>query len=325
MIAIDQLTSILKHRILVLDGAMGTQIQRLRLSEDDFRGELFCNHQQKLASNNDILVLSNPQIVARIHRSYLESGADIITTNTFNSNYISQQEFGTHGYVEQINFEAAALARSVADEFTQNNSSKPRFVAGSMGSTAYIASIINNSPFKVLKCETFEKAYYQQAKALIQGGVDILLVETVVDTLVAKAAFAAIERVQRELQVAIPVVVSATITRNNGCLPTGQSLQSFVESMLLLKPFGIGLNCSFGAEQIAPYIEFISESTNLCVSVHPNAGFPPNYQSPIEMSGYIENMLKRRHVNIVGGCCGTTPEHIAQIAKVASNIAPRTF
>lgn len=326
----DLIRELLKKRILVLDGAMGTVIQRFKLSEEDFRGDLFLNHRINLKGNNDLLVLTKPQVIETIHREYLEAGADIVETNTFNSTSISQREYGTEDYVEKLNYEGACLARKLADEFTLANPDKPRFVAGSMGPTGCTASMspdVINPGFRAVTFDDLVAAYTLQAKSLIRGGVDILLLETIFDTLNAKAGLFAIWNVQKELNVDIPVMVSATVADKSGRLLAGQTLKAFIAAISHYPLLSIGLNCSFGAEQIMPYVEEISQNTEFFVSVHPNAGLPNQLglydQTPEKMAIVVAKMLNKGIVNIVGGCCGTTPKHIEKIAEAASLYKPR--
>lgn len=324
------LIKIASQRILILDGAMGTQLQRYRLTEDDFRGDQFKNHPNNLKGNNDILSLTRPNVVEEIHRAYLEAGADIIETNTFNATSIAQSDYGTEHLVFEINRVAAQIARKVADEFTTANHDKPRFVAGSMGPTNRTASIspdVNNPAYRAVTFDTLANAYKEQALGLIEGGVDILLIETIFDTLNAKAALFAIEQATSLKNVDIPVMVSGTITDASGRTLAGQTLQAFIESISHYPLFSIGLNCAMGAEQLIPYIEELAANTEYLVSAHPNAGLPNELgeydQSAREMANLIERMLAKGMVNIVGGCCGTSPEHIKHIAKVVEGYKPR--
>lgn len=326
----ETLKKIASQRIIILDGAMGTQLQRFKLSEDDFRGILFANHNKNLKGNNDILSLTCPDVVEKIHRAYLEAGADIIETNTFNATSIAQNDYGTEHLVFEINRTAAQIARKVADEFTALNPNKPRFVAGSMGPTNRTASIspdVNNPAYRAVTFDTLANAYKEQALGLIEGGADILLVETVFDTLNAKAALFAIEQAKNQKNIDIPVMVSGTITDASGRTLTGQTLRAFIESVSHYPLFSIGLNCALGAEQLIPYIEELSANTEFLVSVHPNAGLPNELgeydQSAREMTNLIERMLAKGLLNIVGGCCGTSPEHIELIAKAVDDYKPR--
>ncbi|MCB8964424.1 MAG: methionine synthase [Bacteroidales bacterium] len=320
----------LKQRILVLDGATGTMIQRFKLQEADFRGSLFASHPQNLKGDNDLLVLTRPDVIESIHRDYLNAGADIIETNTFNATTISQADYGMQDWVEKLNYEGARIARRVADEFTALNPSKPRFVAGSMGPTNRTASMspdVNRPSFRAVTFFDLVAAYSQQAKALIEGGVDILLVETIFDTLNAKAALFAISNVLDELDKDVPVMVSATVADISGRLLAGQTLEAFLASVSHYPLLSVGLNCAFGAEQLLPYVEEISAKSKFWVSVHPNAGLPNQLgeydQSAEEMASIVEGYLKSGLVNIIGGCCGTTPLHIEKIAALVDKYSPR--
>jgi 5-methyltetrahydrofolate--homocysteine methyltransferase len=327
---IQLLKEILNQRILVLDGAMGTQLQGFNLSEDDFRGKLLADHPISVKGNNDLLVITRPDVVELVHRRYLEAGADIVETNTFNATSISQSDYGTQHLVFKINCEAAKIARKVADEFTAQNPSKPRFVAGSIGPTNRTASMsphVNNPAFRAVTFDMLVEAYQEQVLGLIAGGVDILLVETVFDTLNAKASLFAIGKVLEDKGLDIPVMISGTITDASGRTLSGQTLRAFVESVSHFSLLSIGLNCALGAEQLIPYIEELSASTQFFVSAHPNAGLPNELggydQSAKQMADLVEIMLKRGMLNIVGGCCGTSPEHIRQIAEIAKKYSPR--
>ncbi len=326
------LKEITSHRILILDGAMGTQLQKFELTENDFRGTRFANHPKSLKGNNDILVLTKPDLVEHVHRAYFEVGADIVETNTFNSTSISQSDYGTEHLVREINREAARIARKVADEFTTQNPSKPRFVAGSIGPTNRTASMspnVHNPAYRAVTFDMLAKAYEEQVLGLIEGGVDILLVETIFDTLNAKAALFAIGKVLEDKKLDIPVMVSGTITDASGRTLSGQTLRAFIESVSHYPLFSIGLNCALGAEQLIPYIEELSANTKFLVSAHPNAGLPNELggydQSAREMAKLVEKMLQRGALNIVGGCCGTSPEHIHRIAELAKTYSPRVI
>lgn len=326
----SRFNQLLSQRILVLDGAMGTMIQRFKLQENDFRGSILVNHKQNLKGNNDLLVLTRPDVIESIHGDYLRAGADIIETNTFNATVVSQSEYGTQDLVEKINFEGARIARKVADEFTKLNPNKPRFVAGSMGPTNRTASMspdVNRPAYRAVTFDDLAKAYGQQARALVQGGVDLLLVETIFDTLNAKAALFGIFQVLDELQKDIPVMASATVADTSGRLLSGQTLEAFLTSVSQFPLLSVGLNCAFGAEQLLPYVAELSKKSKFWLSAHPNAGLPNQLgeydQSAEEMANVIEKMLQQNLVNIVGGCCGTTPLHIEKIAKVVPKYSPR--
>ena len=326
------INKILQERILVLDGAMGTMLQRHRLTEEDFRGERFKNHPKSLKGNNDLLILTQPEIVAGVHRAYLEAGADIIETNTFNSTSISQSDYDTQSFVREINIAGARLAKKVAVEITNSNPSKPRFVAGSIGPTNRTASIspnVSNPAFRASTFDDFVTAYIEQVEGLIEGGVDILLVETIFDTLNAKAALFAIEEVFEKLGKRLPVMVSGTITDASGRTLSGQTLSAFLCSVSHFPLLSVGFNCALGAKQLLPYIEELSNSCKFYVSAHPNAGLPNQLgeydQSAFEMATIVEEMLKLGTLNIIGGCCGTTPLHIEQLAIVAEKYKPRSI
>ena len=319
-----------KERILILDGAMGTMIQRYRLDEAGYRGARFKDHKRDLKGNNDLLVLSQPQIISEIHNAYLEAGADIIETNTFNAQAISQSDYGLEDIVYEMNFAAAKLAREAADAWTRKTPDKPRFVAGAIGPTNRTASIspdVNNPGFRNVSFDTLVEAYTTQTRGLIEGGADTILIETVFDTLNAKAAGFAVEQVFDALGVRLPIMISGTITDLSGRNLSGQTPEAFWYSMQHLEPFSIGLNCSFGAEQLRPSVDEIAHVAGTYVSVYPNAGLPNEMgeydESPEFMAGLLETWAKDGLINIVGGCCGTTPEHIRTIAAAVSKYKPR--
>ncbi len=321
---------IIKERILILDGAMGTMLQKYGFSEKEFRGELFKDNPGELKGNLDLLSLTQPKAIEEIHRSYLEAGADIIETNTFSSTTIAMADYNLENLVYRLNFESASLARKTADEYTQRDPSKPRFVAGSMGPTNKTASIspdVNNPGFRAVDFEDLRIAYKQQAEALLDGGVDILLVETVFDTLNAKAALFAIEQIKEERGFDIPVMLSGTITDNSGRTLSGQTVEAFLISVSHFPLFSIGLNCALGADQLRTYIKRLSVAAGFNISVHPNAGLPNPFgeydQSPQMMRDIIHSYLEEGLINIVGGCCGTTPDHIREIAELARQYPPR--
>lgn len=326
------INKILKERILVLDGAMGTMLQQHKLTEEDFRGERFKNHPKPLKGNNDLLVLTQTKIVEEVHRAYLAVGADIIETNTFNSTSISQGDYDTAHLVRELNVAAAAIARKVADEFTQKNPSKPRFVAGSIGPTNKTTSLspnVSNPAYRAVTFDNLVVAYSEQVEGLIEGGVDILLVETIFDTLNAKAALFAIDEVFHKIRRRLPVMVSGTITDASGRTLSGQTLAAFLCSVSHFPLLSVGLNCALGAKQLMPYVEELSRTSKFYVSAHPNAGLPNQLgeydQSAQEMADIIEEMLKLGTINIIGGCCGTTPLHIEKIAQLAEKYKPRTI
>ncbi len=324
--------SIVDNRILVLDGAMGTMIQRYGLSETDFRNEALKDHPHDLKGNNDLLSVTRPDIIREIHSVYFEAGADIAETNTFSGTAIAQADYGLAAdeWVYKINYESAKIAREVADDFTRREPSKPRFVAGSIGPTNRTASLspdVNDPGFRAITFAELRNAYKLQAEALLDGSVDLLLVETVFDTLNAKAALNAIELIKTERGIDPPVMVSGTITDASGRTLSGQTAEAFLISVSHVNPFSVGLNCALGAEQLKPYLQTISNKTEFYVSAHPNAGLPNEFgeydQTPEEMAGEIDGYLKEGLVNVVGGCCGTTPEHIKAISELVKNYNPR--
>ena len=329
-----QLDSIAQERILILDGAMGSMLQALNLDEDDFRGSAFAGHPTALKGCFDLLCLTKPEAIGAIHEAYLEAGADIIETCSFNSTSISLSGYGLGDRAYDISAAAAQIARKSADKFSA--SGKPRFVAGSMGPTAKGASLYPDfyDPSKrSIVWDELEAAYYDNARGLLDGGADIFLIETVFDTINAKAALFAISRLLKERQTGVPVMISATIASESGHLLSGQTLEAFCFSVLYHSPFGkdalwsIGLNCSFGAEKLLPHIRLLSDISHCMISAHPNAGLPDNSgvyeETPERMAANIETYMKEGLVNIVGGCCGTTPAHITAIAEKAKAYKPR--
>ena len=321
---------IAKKRILILDGAMGTMIQKHQLDEDDFRKGWFENHPSSLKGNNDLLSLTKPEIVKEIHSAFFESGADIVETNTFSGTSIAQLDYGLENYAYDINFHGAKIAKEVANEFTKKEPSKPRFVAGSIGPTNRTASIspdVNDPGFRNINFDQLNIAFQEQAKALILGGVDILFVETIFDTLNAKAALYAISQVFKELKKSIPVMVSGTITDASGRTLTGQTAEAFLVSMSHFPLLSVGLNCALGAKEMKPYLKTLAKKSSFLISAHPNAGLPNEFgeydDTPKIMVDQIREFLKDGLINIIGGCCGTTPEHISAISKLAKEYSPR--
>ncbi len=324
--------SLLAQRILVIDGAMGTMIQRYRLQEADYRGERFADFSHDLKGNNDLLSITQPHIIEEIHRQYLEAGADIIETNTFNGTSISQADYGLQALAYELNFASASIARKVADDFTTRNPNHPRYVAGAIGPTNKTASIspdVNNPGFRGITFEELRLAYREQACGLIDGGADILLVETVFDTLNAKAALFAIEELFDERGLRLPVMVSGTITDASGRTLSGQTAEAFWISIKHIPLLSIGLNCALGAREMRPYLEALSGIANCCVSAYPNAGLPNEFgqydQDAAEMREYIRDFAASGFVNIIGGCCGTTPDHIRAMAEGVKGIPPRAI
>jgi 5-methyltetrahydrofolate--homocysteine methyltransferase len=317
---------IIKERILVLDGAMGTMIQRYKLEEFDFREGAFENHTKPLKGNNDLLSITRPEIIKEIHRQYFKAGADIVETNTFSGTWIAQADYDLEDAVYQINFQSAKIAKEVASEFTD----KPRFVAGSIGPTNRTASIspdVNDPGYRAISFDQLVDAYKQQVEALMDGGVDVLLVETVFDTLNAKAALFAIDVVFDEQGVKLPIMVSGTITDQSGRTLTGQTTEAFLISLSHMPLLSIGLNCALGANLMRPYLQILNEKSPFAVSAHPNAGLPNEFgkydESPELMAKQIKEFLDEGLINIIGGCCGTTPDHIKAIADLVVNYKPR--
>ncbi|MGC1472524.1 MAG: homocysteine S-methyltransferase family protein [Psychroserpens sp.] len=320
----------IEKRILVLDGAMGTMLQRYNFSEEDFRGERFKDYPSSLKGNNDLLSLTQPQAIADIHKLYFEAGADIVETNTFSGTTIAMADYNMEDLVYELNFESAKIAKQVATAFTKLNPNKPRFVAGSIGPTNKTASMspdVNRPEYRAVTFDELRIAYKQQVEALIDGGADVLLVETIFDTLNAKAALFAIEEVKEERQIEIPILVSGTITDASGRTLSGQTVEAFLTSVSHIPLLSVGFNCALGAEQLKPYLQRLSKETEFFTSAHPNAGLPNAFgeydQSSEEMQSYIEDYLKDGLINIIGGCCGTNPEHIKAIAEVAQKYRPR--
>ncbi len=325
------LIRLLEERILVLDGAMGTMIQRYKLTEDDFRGDILKDHSGELKGNNDILSLTRPNIIKEIHEQYLEAGADIIETNTFNANRISQTDYGTENLSYEINLHAAKLAKEAAEKFTKKDSSKPRFAAGALGPTNQTASIspdVNNPGFRKVYFDTLRDAYREQAKGLMDGGADIILIETIFDTLNAKAAIYAVSRLFEETGRQLPVMISGTIVDMSGRTLSGQTTEAFLISIKHTPNLlSVGLNCSLGPKQMRPYVEELSEKAPCFTSLYPNAGLPNEFggydETPSDMSSVLKEYAVAGFLNIIGGCCGTTPEHIKVFAQEAAKLKPR--
>jgi 5-methyltetrahydrofolate--homocysteine methyltransferase len=321
---------ILKERIMIIDGAMGTMIQPYKLTEEDFRGERWKNHGHPLQGNNDLLSISRPDVIKEIHRKYLEAGADIIETNTFSSTTIAQADYHLEDAVYDLNYYSAKIAKEVAEEFTRKDPSKPRFVAGAMGPTNRVASMspdVNNPGYRNITFDQLKTAFKQQAQGLLEGGADLFLIETITDTLNAKAALFAIQELLEEKGVKIPIMVSGTITDASGRTLTGQTTEAFLISVSHAPLLSIGLNCALGADKLRPYLQVLNEKAPFFVSAYPNAGLPNEFgqydQTAEEMGDQIEEYLKEGLINLVGGCCGTTPEHIRIIAQLAAKYPPR--
>ncbi|MSP85387.1 MAG: 5-methyltetrahydrofolate--homocysteine methyltransferase [Flavobacteriaceae bacterium] len=320
----------IKKRILILDGAMGTMLQRYNFSEEDFRGERFKDFPHSLKGNNDLLSITQPKAIRDIHTQYFEAGADIVETNTFSGTTIGMADYHLEDLVYELNFESAKIAREVADEFTAKNPEKPRFVAGSIGPTNRTASMspdVNDPGFRAVNFDDLRISYKQQVEALIDGGVDLLLVETIFDTLNAKAALFAIEEVKDERKIDIPIMVSGTITDASGRTLSGQTVEAFLISISHIPLLSVGFNCALGAHQLKPYLKQLSHNTSFNISAHPNAGLPNAFgqydETPKEMQVQIMEYLNENLINIIGGCCGTNPDHIRLIAEVAKKYKPR--
>ena len=320
----------LQERILVLDGAMGTMLQQYKFTEADFRGERFKNYPTSLQGNNDLLSITQPQAIKEIHAKYFEAGADIVETNTFSGTTIAIADYQMEDLVYELNFQSAKIAREVADEFTAKEPNKPRFVAGSIGPTNKTASMspdVNDPGYRAVTFNDLRIAYKQQVEALLDGGVDVLLVETVFDTLNAKAALFAIEEVKGERKIEVPVMLSGTITDASGRTLSGQTAEAFLISVSHIPLLSVGFNCALGANLLQPHLEAIANKTDFAISAHPNAGLPNAFgeydETPEEMGEQIEEYLKKNLINIIGGCCGTSPDHIKIIANIAANYKPR--
>ncbi len=321
---------VLKERILILDGAMGTMLQRYNFTEDDFRGERFKDFHTSVKGNNDLLSITQPKAIAEVHAKYFAAGADIVETNTFSGTTIAMADYDMEDLVYELNFESAKIAREVADSFTNKEPHKPRFVAGAIGPTNKTASMspdVNDPGFRAISFDELRVAYKQQAEALLDGGVDILLVETIFDTLNAKAALFAIEEIKEERQIEIPIMVSGTITDASGRTLSGQTAEAFLISISHIPLLSVGFNCALGAKQLTPHLEVVSNRTDVAISAYPNAGLPNAFgeydESPEQMAEQIREYLDKKLINIIGGCCGTTPPHINAIAKIASEYKPR--
>jgi 5-methyltetrahydrofolate--homocysteine methyltransferase len=328
---IMDIRALLNERILVLDGAMGTMIQRYQLEENDFRDASLANHHKPLKGNNDLLSFTRPDVIRSIHAQYFDAGADIIETNTFSGTTIAQHDYELGAdQVWKINVESARIAKEVALEYTAKTPDKPRFVAGAMGPTNRTASLspdVNDPGYRGVTFDELVVAYKEQAKGLIAGGVDLLLVETIFDTLNAKAALFAIDELMEETGASYPVMVSGTITDASGRTLSGQTTEAFLISMQHAPLLSVGLNCALGASALRPYLQVLSNKAPFYVSAYPNAGLPNEMgeydESPEAMSKQVEEFCKEGLVNILGGCCGTTPEHISAIAAMAARYKPR--
>lgn len=326
------LKDLLKQKILILDGAMGTMIQRHKLEEADYRGERFKDWPSDLKGNNDLLVLTQPDIILNIHRDYLEAGADILETNTFNATAISMADYDMQGLVNEINIAAAKLAKQAAQEFTAKNPDKPRYVAGVLGPTNRTASIspdVNDPGKRNVDFDQLVASYKEACHALIEGGVDLILIETIFDTLNAKAAAYAVDEVFEESGVKLPVMISGTITDASGRTLSGQTAEAFYYSLRHVEPLTFGLNCALGPDLLRQYVKEISDIAECYISAHPNAGLPNEFgeydMDGPEMAKHIKEWANSGLVNIVGGCCGSSPEHIKSIAEAVAGLPPRVI
>ena len=330
MVNREEFQSLLANRIIFLDGAMGTMIQRYKLSEEDYRGERFRDFHTSVKGNNDLLNLTKPEIIVEIHKQFLEAGSDILETNTFNANSISLDDYDMGDLVYEINKAGAELARQAADEFTSQNPEKPRFVAGSMGPTTKLASMspdVSNPGYRSVTFNELVGAFKDQARGLVDGGADLLLIETVTDTLNCKAAIFAILELEEEIGEHIPIMISGTITDNSGRTLSGQTVEAFWNSIRHANPISVGLNCALGAELMRPFLKNLSDVADCAISAHPNAGLPNEMgeydESPDYMAKVVSEFVESGLVNIVGGCCGTTPGHLSAIYHSSKTKSPR--
>src|SRR6188474_2540986 len=321
----------LKERILIIDGAMGTMIQRHKLAEADYRGERFKDWHCDVKGNNDLLSITQPQIIMGIHKEYLEAGADIIETNTFSSTAIAQADYDMQSLAYELNVAAARCARTAADEYTAKDAAKPRYVAGAIGplnKTLSLSPDVNNPGYRAVTFDEVATAYTEQIKGLMDGGADVLLIETIFDTLNAKAAIYAAKKHFRDTGTPeLPIMISGTITDASGRTLSGQTLEAFYVSVMHAKPLSVGLNCALGAAEMRSHIEELSQIANCYTSAYPNAGLPNAMgeydEQPEQTAHFLEEWAKQGFVNIVGGCCGTTPDHIKHIAQHVKKISPR--
>lgn len=326
----ELLKQIAQERILILDGAMGTMIQRYQLEEADYRGDRWKDHSHPLKGNNDLLSITRPDIIKEIHRQYFEAGADIVETNTFSGTTIAQADYHLESAVYDINYQSAKIAREVADEITAKEPHKPRFVAGAVGPTNRTCSIspdVNDPGYRAVTFDELVKAYYEQATALIDGGSDLLLIETIFDTLNAKAALFAVQSLFEDIGKEYPVSISGTITDASGRTLSGQTTEAFLISVSHVPLFSVGLNCALGAKELLPYLQTLAKEAPFLVSAYPNAGLPNAFggydETPEQMAEATREYLELGLINILGGCCGTTPAHIKCFAEVAKKYQPR--
>jgi len=325
-----RLETLLGERILVMDGAMGTMVQRHTLDEAAFRGERFAAHSRDLKGDNDLLVLTRPDVISGIHHAYLEAGSDIIETNTFSGTAIAQSDYALESIVYELNVEAARLARAAVDVWTERTPDRPRFVAGAIGPTNRTLSIspdVNDATFRATTFDALRDAYFEQARGLVDGGCDLLLVETIFDTLNAKAALVAVRDLFDERGLELPLMISVTITDRSGRTLSGQTIDAFYVSIAHARPLSVGINCALGARDMRPYLVDLAGVADCYVSCYPNAGLPNAFgqydELPDETGALLGEFATSGFVNIVGGCCGTTPDHIRAIAKAVDGVDPR--
>jgi len=326
-----KIEDILKERILFLDGAMGTMIQRHKLTEEDYRGKEFAEYGYSVKGNNDLLVITQPEIIRNIHLDFLNAGSDIIETNTFNASRVSMADYYMEGLVKRINVEAVKVAQEARDIFNKTND-KPIFIAGAIGPTNKTASMspdVNNPGYRAITFDQLVDNYTEQTEALMDAGVDLILVETVFDTLNCKAALFAINQLKEKKDLSTPVMVSGTITDNSGRTLSGQTTEAFYNSVIHGEILSIGLNCALGADQMRPYVSELNRVSEVNVSVYPNAGLPNEFgeydDSPEHMASVLKGWCSEGWLNIVGGCCGTTPDHIKKIVEECSTFKPRVM
>ena len=327
---LEALNAALHSRILVLDGAMGTMIQRRKLDEAAYRGTRFADWPREIKGNNDILSLTQPDLIREIHSEYLEAGSDIIETNTFSSTRIAQADYGMEDLACELNVEGAKLARQAADAATAKTPDRPRFVAGALGPTNKTASIspdVNDPGFRAITFDELKAAFGEQARGLLDGGADLLLVETIIDTLNAKAALFAIDELFEERGERVPIMISGTITDQSGRLLSGQTAEAFWNSIRHAQPLTIGFNCALGADLLRPYVAEVSRVADTYICAYPNAGLPNAFgeydEQPHTTAGHLGSWAKDGLVNVVGGCCGTTPDHIRAVAGAVKGVKPR--
>lgn len=326
------LETLVKERILIIDGAMGTMIQTFKLTEADYRGERFKDWKKDVKGNNDLLSITKPEVIQDIHTRFLEAGADIVETNTFSSTIIAQADYGMESLAYELNKASAEVAKAACEAITKKTPNKPRFVGGALGPTNRTASIspdVNDPGFRNVSFNELKTAYFEAAKGLVDGGADILMVETIFDVLNAKAALFAIEDLFEEQGYRLPVMISGTITDRSGRTLSGQTAEAFWYSVSHIKPFSIGLNCALGADEMRPHIATLSKIADTHIGTYPNAGLPNELgaydETPEMMAAALKEWAEAGLINLIGGCCGTTPEHIAAIAKAVEGITPRTI